>query len=257
MPAGLTPRAEAGAIEFPYVMAADPVQRSWNLQLLMTDEAARDAGFSIVQTGVIVRSGSPLTEPQRDELALLARDFDGTPIDAFIEPGDPARTEASYQTGTLSDVYFNVQYDEPRWRSSNSSELWFARLVILGAALAITLLVVSIGLALAAAEGREERDTFTIVGAKPSSMRRQAAARAAVLALVGIGLGIPLGFVPTWVVDRVTRNAGPSSFDAPIGFPWLVVVTLVVVIPAVVAGAAWAASAFGQRFRPPTPTRRD
>lgn len=250
-------RAEAGIVEAPYAVAADPVQRSWNLQLLMTEEAALDAGFSIVQTGVIVRSDAPLTEVQRDELALLARDYDGTPIDAFIEPGDPPRTEATSQSGSLDDVYYSVQYDEPRWRSSGSSDLWIARLVILGAALAISLLVVSIGLALAAAEGREERDTFTIVGAKPSSMRRQAAARAAVLALVGIGLGVPLGFVPTYVVDRVTRNAGPSSYSQPIGFPWLGVVTLVVVIPAVVAGAAWAAAGLGQRVRPPTPARRD
>ena len=250
-------RADGGVIEVPYAMAADPVQHGWNLQLLMTAEAARDAGFSVVQLGVIVRAGSPLTEVQRDELALLARDFDGTPLDAFIEPGDPPRTEATYQTGTLGDVYFNVQYEDPRWSSSGPSDLWIARLVILGAALALTLLVVSIGLALAAAEGREERDTFTIVGARPSSMRRQAAARAAVLSLVGIGLGVPLGFVPTWVVDRVTRSAGPSSYNAPIGFPWLVVVTLVVVIPAVVAAAAWAASGIGQRFRPATPTRRD
>lgn len=250
-------RADAGMIEFPYAMAADPVQHGWNLQLLMTEEAARDAGFSIVQTGVIVRAGSPLTEVQRDELALLAREFEGTPLDAFIEPGDPPRTEATYQSGTLNDVYYSLQYDEPRWRGSTASDLWIARLVILGAALAISLLVVSIGLALAAAEGREERDTFTIVGAKPSSMRRQAAARASVLALVGIGLGVPLGFVPTWVVDRVTRDAGPSSYNAPIEFPWLVVAALVAVIPAVVAGAAWAGSGLGQRFRPPTPTRRD
>lgn len=250
-------RAESGVVDVPYVVAADPVQHSWNLQLLMTEQAARDAGFSIVQTGVIVRSGSPLTEPQRDELALLAREFDGTPLDAFIEPGDPPRTEANFQTGTLSNVSYQMQYDEPRWRGSTSSDLWIARLVIVGAALVLSLLVVSIGLALAAAEGREERDTFTIVGARPASMRRQAATRAAVLASVGIGLGVPLGFVPTWVVDRVTRSAGPSSYNAPIGFPWLVVVTLVVVIPAVVAGTAWAASGLAQRFRPPTPTRRD
>jgi ABC-type antimicrobial peptide transport system permease subunit len=132
-----------------------------------------------------------------------------------------------------------------------------ARLVIVGGALVLSMLVVAIGLALAAAEGREERDTFVIVGAKPSSMRRQAAARAAVLALVGIGLGVPLGFVPTWVVDRVANDAGPSSAGVPIGFPWLVVVTLVVVVPSAVAGVAWAGSALGQRFRPPTPTRRD
>jgi putative ABC transport system permease protein len=250
-------RTNGNTIEVPYAVAADPVQHGWELRLLMTEQAARDAGFSIVQTGVIVRAGAPLTEVQRDQLALLARDFEGTPIDAFVEPGDPPRTEATYQTGTLSDMHFSVQYDEPRWRESGTSDLWVARLVIVGGALVLSMLVVAIGLALAAAEGREERDTFVIVGAKPSSMRRQAAARAAVSALVGIGLGVPLGFLPTWVVDRMAGDAGPSSAGVPIGFPWLVVGTLVVVVPSVVAGAAWAGSALGQRFRPPTPTRRD
>ena len=233
------------------------MQHGWNLGLLVTEETARDAGFSIVETGVLVRTGAPLTEVQRDELAVLANEYGGTPLDAFVEPGDPPRNEAVNQTGMLGDTSYSVQYDEPRRRESSSSDLWIARLVIVGGALALSLLVVSIGLALAAAEGREERDTFAIIGAKPSSMRRQAATRAAVLASVGIGLGVPLGFVPTWVVDRVTRTAGPSSYDAPIEFPWLVVATLVVVIPAVVAGAAWVASGLGQRFRPPTPTRRD
>ena len=249
-------RAESGTISVPYVMSGDPIEYAGNGDLLMTEDAAIDAGFSVVQTGIIVRAGAPFTSAQLDELAAARQEFQGTPIDGFIEPGDPPRSEASYQTGTLSDEYFEIQYEDQRWQSSNNGDLWLARLVIVGAALALSLLVVAIGLSLAAAEGREERDTFSIVGARPSSMRRQAAARAAVLALVGIGLGIPLGFVPTWVIDRVTAS-GDQYSTASIQVPWLVVGALLLVIPAVAAGAAWSASGLATRFRPATPTHRD
>ncbi len=114
----------------------------------------------------------------------------------------------------------------------------------------------SIGLALAAAEGREERDTFLVVGATPATMRRQAAARAAVLALVGTGLGIVPGFAPTWVVDRVTRS-GDGAYAVPVGFPWLVVAALVVIVPAICAGGAWLVAGAAHRWRPPRPTWRD
>lgn len=249
-------RAESGTISVPYAPAADPIEYPGNGDLLITEQAATDVGFGIVRSGVIVRAGTPFTPSQLDEIAAVQGRLNGWPLDAFIEPGDPPRTRASYQTGTLDDEYFEVRYEDPRWQQSRGGELMIARLVIVGAALALSLLVVSIGLSLAAAEGREERDTFTIVGARPSSMRRQAGARAAVLSLVGICLGIPLGYVPTWVVDRVAYPSG-DSWRTAIRPPWLVIGALVVIIPLVAAGAAWVASGTAQRFRPASPTRRD
>lgn len=248
-------RAEGGTINVPYELAADPIEYGGSGELLMTEEAARAAGFDVVRTGVIIRAGSALTPAQLDGISALQQRLYGTPIDAFLEPGDPPRTEASYQTGTLDDRYVEIRYEDPRWSSSNTRDLWLARLLIVGVALALSLLVVAIGLSLAAAEGRDERDTFAVVGARPSSMRRQAAARAAVLSLVGIGLGIPLGYVPTWVVDRVVHD--PGVYSPPVSFPRLVVATLVIVIPAVAAAGAWAGSGIGQRFRPAGATRRD
>ena len=73
---------------------------------------------------------------------------------------------------------------------------------------------------------------------------------------VHVVLGIPLGFTPTWVVDRVTSGGDPSS-EVPVRFPWLVVVGLVAVIPAVAAAGAWGAGGLRNRLRPPSPTRRD
>ena len=251
-------RAEGGAITVPFVFGTDPLDHPWAGQLLITEQAAADAGFTIVETGVIIRAGADLTTTQLDELAALQNELWGTSVDAFVEPGDPPRLDGSAQTGAPEGEYLDMWYEDPRRQSSSADDLWIARLVILGAALALSLLVVSIGLALAAAEDRDERDTFTIVGARPSSMRRQAAARAAVLALAGIGLGIPLGFAPTWVVDRVV-NSGVEAMSrtGAIEVPWLVVGALLVVIPSVAAGGAWTVSGVANRFRPATPTRRD
>jgi putative ABC transport system permease protein len=134
--------------------------------------------------------------------------------------------------------------------------VWIARAVIVGGALMLSLLVVAIGLALSAVEGRDERDTFSVVGAKPSTMRRLTASRAAVISLVGIVLGVPLGFIPVWVVDSITTSPY-ETYDVPVTFPWLVVATLAVVIPLLAAGGAWAASGVAHRFRPASPTRRD
>ncbi|MEZ5247301.1 MAG: FtsX-like permease family protein [Acidimicrobiales bacterium] len=250
-------RSEGGVITVPYAFGADPLDHPWTGQLLITEQAAADAGFTIVETGVIIRAGADLTTTQLDQLSALQNELWGTSVDAFIEPGDTSRLDGSDQPGAVQDEYFDMWYEDPRWQSSSADDLWIARLVILGAALALSLLVVSIGLALAAAEGREERDTFTIVGARPSSMRRQAAARAAVLALVGIGLGIPLGFAPTWVVDRVANSGIDSYATDNIQVPWLVVGVLLVVIPSVAAAGAWTVSGLANHFRPATPARRD
>ena len=250
-------RAEGGVITVPFVLGTDPLDHPWTRQHLVAEQAAADAGFTIVETGVIIRTGADLTTTQLDELAALQNELWGTSIDAFIEPGDPVQPVGTDQPDPSQGEYLDMWYEDPRWQSSPADDLWIARLVILGAALALSLLVVSIGLALAAAEGREERDTFTIVGARPSSMRRQAAARAVVLALVGIGLGIPLGFAPTWVVDRVANSGVGSSSAEAIHVPWLVVGALLVVIPSVAAGGAWTVSGLANRFRPATPTRRD
>lgn len=250
-------RAEGGVITVPYAFGTDPLDHPWTGQLLITEPAAADAGFTIVETGVIIRAGADLSTTQLDDLSALQNELWGTSVDAFIEPGDPVQPDGIDQPDPSEGEYLDMWYEDPRWQSSPADDLWIARLVILGAALALSLLVVSIGLALAAAEGREERDTFTIVGARPSSMRRQAAARAVVLALVGIGLGIPLGFAPTWVVDRVANSGVDSSSAEAIQVPWLVVGALLVVIPSVAAAGAWTVSGLANRFRPATPTRRD
>ena len=195
-----------------------------------------------------------MTLAQRDELAALNADIAGVPYDPFIEPGDPPAT-AGPGTGGAAGDWWNVMFDQPQFRRP-SNDIWIARSIVVAAAVLLSLLVVAIGLSLAAAEGRDDRDVLTVVGATPASLRRQAAARAAVLASTGIMLGVPTGFVPAWVLYRITSSDNGFT-DVSIRFPWLVVVALVLAVPTVVAGVAWAGSGIAQRFRPASPTRRD
>lgn len=213
--------------------------------LLVTEEYARELGFGVVDRGVVVRARVELT---RDQMTLFDRNFGGgIASDAFVEPGDP---EPSDVVATAS--YWSTVYDG-QYGTTDRGDLWLARAIIVGAAVLIISLVVAIGLSLAAAEGRDERDTLTIVGATPATMRRQTAMRGATMALTGISLGIPTGFVPMWVL----WNALDGSGDGGPGFPWTVTAILVVAVPILVAGFTWLASGVGQRLRPVSPTRRD
>lgn len=249
-------RSEDGPIELTVAYNQHPSEYLWFADVLMTEPAARAAGFDIVPTGLVIRAGAPLTPEQIDLVRGAAQTLEGRPVDAFIEPGDPPITVAQEQMDRSEPSGAYLSFEDPTWRQGWAQELWIARGVLVGAALVLSLLVVSIGLTLAAVEGREERDVFAVVGATPATMRRQAAARAAVVTLVGIGLGIPLGFTPTWVVDRVTSQSD-ASWAVPVQFPWLAVAAMLVIIPAVAAGGAWAGSGLAQRLRPASPTRRD
>ena len=221
---------------------------------IVTPEYAELVGFDLVQRGVIIRTGTPLTVGQREALNSALRFNDPWANGTFIEPGDPPVVVSD---GAAAGPYWSFGYDEPRWRQGER-DLWRMRAIVLAAALLLTGLVVAIGLSLAAAEGHPERDTLAVMGARPASLRRQAAARAAVLAAVGIGLGIPTGYAPAWVLFRTTSVGNIyDGFDEPLRFPWIIVISIVVVIPLAVAAIAWTGSGVAQRFRPVSPTRRD
>ena len=183
---------------------------------IVTPEYARQLGFDLVQRGIIVRTGRALTADQRQ--ALSSSFGDASLVgDVFVEPGDPPIVVSD---GQASGPYWAFGYDDPNWRQGGS-DLWRARVAVLVAALLLTSLVVAIGLSLAAAEGRIERETLAVVGARPASLRRQAAARASVLAVVGIALGLPTGYAPAWVLFRTTSTGG---FYEPLRFPWVVAI---------------------------------
>ena len=128
--------------------------------------------------------------------------------------------------------------------NSNPSET-LVQAAIVAATLLLVLLVVAIGLSLAAVESRDERNTLIAVGASPSTLRRRSATTAVVLAATGGVLAIPTGLLPVWVVTL----AASGDYSATI--PWLSIVAIVVVVPLLVGAVALVGSAIIQRIRPP------
>jgi putative ABC transport system permease protein len=148
-----------------------------------------------------------------------------------------ASSDATYFTGVadeLSTVGFLMATPTRDWTLA-------ARLAIVAAIVLLVLAVVAIGMALWAAEGRDERDALVALGAPPRVLARTAALRAWFLATVGAVLGVPFGW---WFVRVAT-----SAADAPVVPPWFVIVGVVAVVPVAVTLATWIASAIGQRVR--------
>ncbi len=100
-------------------------------------------------------------------------------------------------------------------------------LVILPAALVLSVLVVLVGLALVSSDGRDERTTLVAVGAGPGHRRRIQAVRAFVLAGMGQLLALPVGVACAWVILRGQNIAFVT--------PWPLVITLVAALPVAAA----------------------
>ena len=79
--------------------------------------------------------------------------------------------------------------------------------VAVGGVLVLTLLVVAIGLSLAATESRDERDVLVAIGARPRTMRSLAGTKAVVMTLTGIALAIPDGADPDVRDHRGARRS--------------------------------------------------
>jgi putative ABC transport system permease protein len=203
------------------------VPESWGGlgSFLITPARAEELGWAVVDHGAIVRSPAPLTNDQRDAIESL---------DGFAGESP----WVADRSGVAAASYWALFERPPSGVSESLVEL-----AIVAAALLLTLVVVAIGLALAASEGRDERDVLFAVGARPSTMRRLAACRAIVLTVVAGVLAVPTGYLPLLAVFR-------ASYGGVAAFPWLTAAGILVMIPVLAAGAAWAASAAAQRARP-------
>ena len=141
---------------------------------------------------------------------------------------------------SFDDDGFWIDYQWVNWQPSAT----LVQAAIVGATLLLVLLVVAIGLSLAAVESRDERNTLIAVGASPSTLRRRSATTATVLAATGGVLAVPTGLLPVWVVTRVSDGTSAS-------IPWLSIVAIVVVVPVLVGAVALVGSAIIQRVHPP------
>ena len=108
---------------------------------------------------VVFRTPQPLTTAQHDELRQLSLQFQAEADDAALAAGDPRRRRIRRCGSTSS-------------RPRRSTALGVIETVPAAIALLFALLVVAVGLALAAAETRDERDVLAVLGAAPRTLRR-------------------------------------------------------------------------------------
>src|SRR5262245_14907564 len=117
-------------------------------------------------------------------------------------------------------------------------------LILAAVALAFAVLAIGAGLALAAAESRDERDVLAVAGVAPRTLARSAGGKAWLLAAIGAGMAVPIGLLPVAVFAAADR--GGMVFRVP----WRTVGLLAIVLPALAAAVALGASTLAQRLRP-------
>jgi putative ABC transport system permease protein len=168
--------------------------------------------------------------------------------DHRISPAEAERLYAAQGWSPESYVFVGLQRSdssiEMRINSGPDVQAWalWVRLGTLGGSLLLTALIIALGMALWAAEGRDERDTLVAIGAGPSTLAAIVALKAWILACVGAVVAVPLGFGTLWLAMHAAHR--------PTTFPWMFVGAFVVLLPIVIGVATWLGSAFGQRMRP-------
>jgi putative ABC transport system permease protein len=217
--------------ELPAVAVRHEYRLGYTSGVLLTRATAEELGLEVQPAATLFRAPDPLTAAQRDEVQ-----------------------DASYELQNLgndaeSPTYVNVDWESP----ASGPSPFQVELILSGVALVFSLFVVGVSLALAAAEGKDERDILTIAGAPPGMLARSAGARGWLLAVIGAGMAVPVGFLPVVVfatAQRRDQSGGVFDEAFPLVFPTRTVLLLVVVVPLAVALASWFTSATAQRLRP-------
>jgi len=151
-------------------------------------------------------------------------------------------TTYDYEAAVFADleqpntyVSVNPPYRVHGWRALYSWGLAVGALVLV-------LMVVSLGMALWAAEGRDEREALVTLGAPPSTLAATTGLKAWILATAGGIIAVPLGFGTLRLCIAAARRHTQ--------FPWLIASVVLFVVPAIVGVVTWMGSRFAQRLRP-------
>ena len=160
----------------------------------------------------------PISRAQQDELRGLQSDI-GVALDAKAEAGE--------------DVAFTTVAFADRYRPNR-----MVQAILLGVVTAAALAVTAIGLALSAAEGRDEEATLLSLGAPPRLRRSRRAWEALFTSGIACVLAVPLGFLPAAVVIA-NRYRDDGQTHEPIVFPWRVGLTLGIALPLLAAAVFW------------------
>ena len=203
-------RSDSGTV--PVALVRTDRENLW-AKVIFKPAAATRLGLQAVPSDAIVRSPRPLTAAQRRALDALSVSF-----------------------GQRNDMsqWVHLMFGRPA-----ASTRTLRTLALVGA-LVLTLLVVGLGLALVAAESRQEQALLRALGARPRAVRRTRMVQAVTLAGLGGVLAVPVGFGPT-----AAFLAGPGN--RPVVFPTAAALAVALAIPlavaVAVAFAGWAASA--------------
>jgi putative ABC transport system permease protein len=190
--------------------------------MLITPQRAQDLGLLPGPSQTVLRNPAPLDE---GEIAAV----------------NEVRTAISLAPARSDGVQINLLIGDPQQIVSRSV---VAEVGLAGGALLLTLLVIAAGLALAAAETRDERDLLVVAGAGPRTISRMSARKAVLVTVGATLLAVPAGLVPLWVT---MRSVDELHFFA---FPWRTVLVLVVVVPVVAGLVTRLGSAVALRVRP-------
>ncbi len=198
-------------------------------QFVITESRAQKLGLSVVESGGYLVSPKPLSESQQVLVTQFTMDLQ-VEADGFGVGGQ-----------------YGVTFESTGSKRPSAAEV---QGIITAITLALALIVIAIALALAAAESRDERDVLIALGAKPKTMRRLAAWKAAVLTFAGGALAIPVGFLPVAAVLAASPKAIDRGVVRGTIFPWLTAVLLVSAIPLLAAIVGWVGSSVAQTVRP-------
>jgi putative ABC transport system permease protein len=127
--------------------------------------------------------------------------------------------------------------------SGYNSHLGLANLAVLAVALLLAIGAAAIATGLALADGRADQETLTAVGGSPWTRRWLAGSTALVITGLGIVIGVPLGFVISEGLVRVSNlglaSPGPGAQKVFV-VPWLNLGVLVIAVPVLTALGAMA-----------------
>lgn len=228
--------AAADAVTFAPTAAGAPVQAT----LLVGRDALGTLSLAVVRTERADLWGNVVVAPATvARLGLLAG-----PADTVVRAPRPLTAgqrrhldDLSLSLGRRGDLNADVWFSFHRPAPSSRA----LRTLAVAAALAFTLAVVALGLALVAAESRQEQALLRALGARPRAARRTRVVQALTLAGLGGGLAVPVGFGAT-----AAYLAGPDT--RPVHFPTGTAIAVAVAIPLAVALAtALAARVTGAR----------
>lgn len=220
---GVSLMTTSGKIDASAHVLRDRPRHSAMMALFVTEKKARSLGLAIENHGAIFVQDEDLREWQRVELQFL---------------GALQNTDAS--AGTVSAAITIP--------SSNSTmDEGIVEALISGGVLLATLFIVTVGLALMAAEGKEERDVLVAIGASPRSMASLAALRAWLLTMCAMLLAVPVGLIPVSLI----LNAGRTGTAGSVEVPWRTIV-LLFCVPFLAYAVTRVVTAITQRAKPVT-----